>query len=1830
MTFRLLGGAVLVMASFATADALAAGIDCTRARSQSEKAICANPNLLALDQQIAGAYGDALQRQPDRKEAMWQDLIRWLKQRDAACNLPSIDVPRCLSGQLTARLAALAPPSSATPTPSATAIPSGPSGPATPIPSAAAVPSGPLQTAAPAARPADPAIPPGTLPPGAATLDQASLLAAEHAETLLHVSVAGRFTIAAKSPSGAALQLVDIMTGPGETAGTPGALDGRLDPLLDVGTYKLHVLSAKGATGQVVLTVTPSRDAAPPAALPPPGFPLSTTLKDGEQRAFWLVVPPGGAVRIEAAGRSLGDLRLWRDGRVLAALSPAPMRVEPASGHPLNDLRLVGKVEPGTYLVVAYGGAALPWTDNDAAQPLHLRAGASPALAEGWAGGPMGPFGSEVYALAPATAVLRLSLPAAAQAELRAGDALASIARTSREPVARLDVTPKTAPVVQVRAAAGQSFTLQALEQPASQRADLSGTYWVSAVVNGAGGDEAPPTMLLERTEGAFKPNRIIASTIPRVGPGTAWHTRFNLRGPTTLLVQNTAGGPLAVRTTGVATTQRSQPGTANLPADYYGLNLTPAAGAVGSLDVIVGPQGAASPPLETLPADPVLPFGVQVIAPGESLILSGPSAPGLAYGLSARRVPVALAEGPLTITQAAGTALSVPVAIASGGTLSVSAVGGGPVPFGLQDARNDTSTVVVPITDRARSVVLAWRRNAIVAAIPAPPPPGASASLKAGTPVFFDLNEDAHRSFAVTVADGGLYQVETLGRLHTAGRIATAFIPDLGTADGNGAGQNMLLLPMLRAGRYAVDVTALNSAGHLGLSVTPATVLDGAALTPGGTVRATLPAGTAIRFPVPITGPGERYHLDVPSLGAPWQGRIEDAEGWPTTQTGPLDGMEPTLPPGSYRLAVSPDVVARDVVVRLTEIVKPVEIAGHGPHGLPFGTPQSAVWREPGSRDDPRAPDVWRFALAGPAEVTLKLGDGMTGDLRREGSEAVITRVMGAYTGTLQAGDYRIDATSLGRNDRLAYTIALSSQALQPGVTRNVTLPGSVSFAIAAPRVVSLTSFGETPVKGVLRREGGGVVARVGARANDWNIAASRLLAAGRYTLDLAASAPPNLTKVSVTPTSSYPGIPDAAPSSDSDDNAPARDDADDQAAQSTPAKPDDAPAPDAPDDPPTLTTALTLALPDTRAAVPAPDSTTTLTGAGVHVLTLAQPAPGRLVVAQASSSAALVLTLERQTKSDWHVVAIAEGVAPMVAVPADADAAAWRVEAWTVDGGDAPIQFAAKTIDASVQTVGAVSLTAIDGMPSQVAVAHVGLDAPTPLSVSGPAGMLAGGWGGQALTTPNGPVLPQARDLWLMSNAAGPANVSALSLTSPQTMVIPTGETAQLPAAPAPSGHVAIWQAQGSFGQPGLGGAAGIAQFSAVARADGPVTLGNASDDGPLRLILSRIDLPLSPARSLTAPLQVMLAPGTALPVSLPAGAKTLGADLGAGVAMFAGGSAAWAGTVPLSRTLNGAWTDVLLVNTSANASPAGLHWQPAPDATLKSGIVKRFFGAAGSFEIPFDAPAGAHLSVAGPATLTAIAADGAVQRGLDAAISGVGRVIVEHGIGPVALWIATPSASPWPTATSQSVTLPASLPLAGAAMALTLNQTAPSLLHVSTTTPVFAALTQAGRTDPPRLYPAGADMNVMLAAGPAELRLYAAADGPLTGTAMISAEPVIAITEGLGDPVSVASGGSAAFGFSLAKAGTIGVAVRADPDRVSVRLLTATGTILGEGVSQLRTVPAGAYVIEAKVPPDAPATILRPAVVGITPRGSGPPQDVIITYLELAGLKPQGTTP
>src|SRR5581483_2678981 len=81
----------------------------------------------------------------------------------------------------------------------------------------------------------------------AATLSDAHIPADQDGAVLLEVQAGGRFSLRAQSATGVALQLIDMATGPGDIAGAAGVRDGRIDVLLDKGTYKIRTTGAADA-----------------------------------------------------------------------------------------------------------------------------------------------------------------------------------------------------------------------------------------------------------------------------------------------------------------------------------------------------------------------------------------------------------------------------------------------------------------------------------------------------------------------------------------------------------------------------------------------------------------------------------------------------------------------------------------------------------------------------------------------------------------------------------------------------------------------------------------------------------------------------------------------------------------------------------------------------------------------------------------------------------------------------------------------------------------------------------------------------------------------------------------------------------------------------------------------------------------------------------------------------------------------------------------------------------------------------------------------------------------------------------------------------------------------------------------------------------------------------------------------------------------------------------------------------------------------------------------------------------------------------------------------
>ena len=186
--------------------------------------------------------------------------------------------------------------------------------------------------------------------------------------------------------------------------------------------------------------------------------------------------------------------------------------------------------------------------------------------------------------------------------------------------------------------------------------------------------------------------------------------------------------------------------------------------------------------------------------------------------------------------------------------------------------------------------------------------------------PAFFDLARDETKRLRFDVPQGGLYRVETLGRMKTALRVGANVSPRLGEGEANGPGDNALVTTFLRAGGYRAAVTAKDSAGHLGLAVSPATLAPTAKLVDAGIARATLDSGKGAIVPIEITREGE-YRIELLGLKQKWRARLEDADGWPLAAPGEMQRVTRRFEKGAYRLVVMPRDVEARMVARLTPI---------------------------------------------------------------------------------------------------------------------------------------------------------------------------------------------------------------------------------------------------------------------------------------------------------------------------------------------------------------------------------------------------------------------------------------------------------------------------------------------------------------------------------------------------------------------------------------------------------------------------------------------------------------------------------------------------------------------------------------------------------------------------------------------------------------------------------------------------------------------------------------------------------------------------------------------
>jgi len=1704
----------------------------------------------------------------------------------------------------------------------------------------------PLATAAEAAPPAK--------------LDRTSVPASGKQSALMTVTRFGCYAVTVKSPQGMSLQLIDRMAGPWAVAGSAGSQDGRVDALVDRGQYKVIARGDSRAKGTAELAVRPyeEKNAQPPLLVE--WKPVAATLADFEQLSYWIEIKERRLIFLEAAGRHLTELRLWKDGSWLVDATSARQVTQPRVGKPLTVVQLHVDLPPGLYLLTAYGGPSLPWAEDDGARPFHLRYGI-PRLGEvvrqRFA---VSPFGTDRFRVPGKATYFRVELPEARPVTLRVGEfeeqnpfaesgGVASVEKKSVPPVAELtrEGSGETDHIVTVSGEEGQPYVLQHFESRQEYTFDGRGDYWLSSVHSGHAEDSVDATALIVEHPAGVAASRVqpFAEQVIDLDDSRGWARRANLLGTLTVFLNVKTVATYQVLAEGTDARVRIEPfvtfrpphyrapdfkasgSTWDLDAGFHVLTVEPVK--KGIVRLVVRPKGLVTTVLDAMgferavaerPVQGATRFARLALTPSSSYTAYLNLQPEVQTGLTLRRLPLDLVD-PLFVLQAPGEVVTVPFHANEPGTLSATAEDGKALEISLDSGawqKGATAAVgehsVAVRHSQAGPVPysLALVPLRLSASAPLRPlPDTALATLPAfptmlpDAPRFFDLGRQASATFALRAERPGLYRLESSGLLATGGQVRTRTITSLAEAAENGVGRNFSAQPYLGTGDYQVTVTARGaSAGHLGLTLSRTDPMAGGFITNGVPARVTLPTGMAVVYRFNIARPG-RFRVHALALGRELHCRIEDAEGWPIVAPGQTADLTHDFEAGRYRLIILPETTPTRVVTRIDPIGGPRRYAGHGPHRLPLERRVEHVWMEP-EGDAPRTPDTWEFSLSADVEASVELTGDMQATVLRvadDGATSTAAEVppTRGFRGPLSKGRYRLEAVAARRNNRAPYQLLVSVDALVSGLDRQITAPVILPVSVGETGLVEISSYGASDVRARLLDADGRVVAANDDRPDDWNFSIVSTLPPGRFQL-------------AVDPV----GTTSAA-----------------------------------------CTVSMRTRAERPQAALSLPASQEIRVGRSAHIYPLNLPVGSELLVATARAAESVGISLETAEGAAWQPLGSAVGrVARLeVPLPTQVTLRPYRVRVWSLDRRDSPVTLDVLALPPAESSEGRVTkgLTLPATASRRQAVAmSIALERPGLFHVPEDDNGLR--WCSTLLRpcspAHSGLVSVSGRRLWVVGQPGQRLHATRVELDSsaPVTVTLDPGVAIVADVRSRHGGPIAVL-ASARAAQPG----ARLADLEAAARPDGTalaagmrtaltvrlrpgaaaVHLWLASHEAePADAKLAAFDFAPAAPQSVPAGLREdVLAAGAAQTFTLPAGTKRLSLTLSKGLAatLSRGDSidAVYWAEENLSETTETTADRLTLLSLQNDARRYAVELVPlldaAPAALSIGSPFEQNATAAGVERVAVAAAAGATLHVrGGRGEAVFLSAQGFVGRGKDLALDSAGVLRIEHGVGPFLAWLDRPGSETtdlWAradAARSLDISLPALVPLEGPASLLRFKLEQPALLHVSSAASLVTLLRGDSGKALADIHPNGTTWDVFRPAGPVELLVRPFAGQSLAGILKITATPVTPIDEGLGPETLLAPGQARLFSFRVQRRGAVGIGVRATTDVVETLLMSEGGETLGRGALQMPLLDPGTYLLALTAPADAAPVTARAAVAGLRPQDTGPPEEVLRAYL------------
>ncbi|WP_224360294.1 hypothetical protein [Hyalangium versicolor] len=878
----------------------------------------------------------------------------------------------------------------------------------------------------------------------AASVSPATVPARGAQEAILTLDKAGRYIVKAQSPAGTACDIVDHVRGPFEHSGQVGRSSCELDLLLDAGTYKLRLNSKAKGKGNVTLSVTPYTELNPSPLRLEPRREVKQNLKPRQQASYWLKIDQRQPVTLRIAGRHAGDVRLWRTGEWLEPLAARDTSPRPHPGQPIHEWWFESMLEPGVYLLTAYGTNSAVWTQSDTADDSGLTVSwgfpkasadriATLTLPETGLATLEFPEEPEAFFLSRegnSKTTTRLSLhPVGSDGSTNvfsSAEATCEIDGKALVPECGTSSGSKRGRVALIRGEPGARLTLRWARLLLDRWEDgvygsgaqslgfevvKGGDYLVGIHETPLDQDSAPVGCSLSQvfTQGD---SLLQGRDLLKVGPDAPFRRSFNYNGNSaTLQFEITRSARYVFQTAGERKTRcelfrydkdKLTRLTETLPDAKTCRVAVPATPGMYELRLYGGTEGIEN---VTLAADGPQPSSdtptkVSCLFPSVRLgdksryvLSSTRSSERALRGLFLRPLPLTLSE-PMALVLDGRKSLKVP--LSGGRPVEIRSLSGEPFTCALGDTKGDAKggTCALPGSSGeltlenpgTSAITLSLRRP--------PPPPSAPPPLVAFSPnlaplpvlapstsMWLDFDRDQAHSLLFDVKDAGLYHVTTEGLLSTECRIRTPVVQEVGAASGGGRGRNCLVSSYLRPGRYLLTVrTVGQSRGRGSVLLERRSVKSAEGLGGEAEIFFRADAGDLIQQKLRVPKRAE-YTLSTAAQSGALQCRLDDPQGWPVVPIPAPCTSTMTLASGNYLWTQLPLTVESMRRTSLERVRPTVTLKGNKVHALPFN-----AWSRVALGKDGK--DEFSFELLSQLDVAFALTHGMQGRLYRVGAD--------------------------------------------------------------------------------------------------------------------------------------------------------------------------------------------------------------------------------------------------------------------------------------------------------------------------------------------------------------------------------------------------------------------------------------------------------------------------------------------------------------------------------------------------------------------------------------------------------------------------------------------------------------------------------------------------------------------------------------------------------------------------------------------------------------------------------------------------------------------------